>query len=74
MARKVRFRARLRYWFDNTMSRGTSSLVGWLALISLALIVGFSVAMHAVNPAGGSHNLLLGYPPNRRTIRPIYLN
>src|SRR5262249_29218527 len=38
MARKVRRGARLRYWFDNTMSRGTSGLVGWLAIVSLALI------------------------------------
>ncbi|MEO3867695.1 potassium transporter TrkA [Nonomuraea sp. B12E4] len=29
----------MRYWFDNTMSRGTASLIGWLALASVALIV-----------------------------------
>jgi hypothetical protein len=29
MARRVG-RARLRYWFDNTMSKGTVSLIGWL--------------------------------------------
>ncbi|MEV8630631.1 potassium transporter TrkA [Streptosporangium sp. NPDC051023] len=32
-------RERLRYWFDNTMSRGTVALIGWLALISLGLIL-----------------------------------
>jgi voltage-gated potassium channel Kch len=52
MAAKVRFRARLRYWFDNTMSKGTASLVGWLGLVSLLLIVGFSLAMYAVNGGG----------------------
>ncbi|KAB8190053.1 potassium transporter TrkA [Nonomuraea phyllanthi] len=36
---KVTFRERTRYWFDNTMSKGTASLIGWLALVSLALIV-----------------------------------
>ncbi len=39
MARKARLRTRLRYWFDNTMSRGTPSLIGWLAIASVALIV-----------------------------------
>jgi voltage-gated potassium channel Kch len=29
---------RLRYAFDNTMARGTPALVGWLALVTLALI------------------------------------
>ncbi|GAA3020383.1 CASTOR/POLLUX-related putative ion channel [Streptosporangium longisporum] len=36
---RATFRERLRYWFDNTMSRGTTALIGWLALISLSLIV-----------------------------------
>ncbi|SDJ82539.1 CASTOR/POLLUX-related putative ion channel [Nonomuraea jiangxiensis] len=36
---KVTVRERLRYWFDNTMSRGTASLIGWLAVVSVALIV-----------------------------------
>ena len=34
-----RFRERLRYWFDNTMSKGTSALIGWLGLASVALVV-----------------------------------
>ncbi|MEW9552757.1 potassium transporter TrkA [Nonomuraea sp. NPDC050783] len=29
----------MRYWFDNTMSRGTASLIGWLAAVSAGLIV-----------------------------------
>ncbi|GGS72214.1 lipoprotein [Planobispora rosea] len=36
---KATFRERSRYWFDNTMSRGTAALIGWLAVISVALIV-----------------------------------
>ncbi|TDE55780.1 potassium transporter TrkA [Nonomuraea mesophila] len=36
---KITVRERARYWFDNTMTRGTASLIGWLALVSLALIV-----------------------------------
>src|SRR5262249_25042170 len=38
MARRIGLRARLRYWFDNTMSRGTVSLIGWLAFASLVLV------------------------------------
>ncbi|MFG6197907.1 potassium transporter TrkA [Nonomuraea sp. JJY05] len=36
---KATFRERTRYWFDNTMSRGTASLIGWLAMVSVGLIV-----------------------------------
>ncbi|MFI6902066.1 potassium transporter TrkA [Nonomuraea sp. NPDC050394] len=36
---RVTFRERARYWFDNTMSKGTPSLIGWLALVSVALIL-----------------------------------
>ncbi|MEU4836030.1 potassium transporter TrkA, partial [Streptosporangium sp. NPDC023615] len=39
MSRRGTPRERLRYWFDNTMSRGTTALIGWLALISLGLIL-----------------------------------
>uniref|UniRef100_UPI000A80D266 CASTOR/POLLUX-related putative ion channel n=1 Tax=Nonomuraea pusilla TaxID=46177 RepID=UPI000A80D266 len=31
-------RERLRYWFDNTMSKGTPALIGWLAVVSALLI------------------------------------
>src|SRR5947208_3387855 len=34
--RKFTVRQRLRYAFDNTMSRGTSALVAWLGLVTLA--------------------------------------
>lgn len=44
-----RLRERLRYWFDGTMDRGTSALIGWLGLASLALItvVSCTVAVFA---------------------------
>lgn len=49
------FRARMRYWFDNTMSRGTVSLVGWLALVSLVLVLavtGLTLWLAPGEPAG----------------------
>ncbi|MEU6999866.1 potassium transporter TrkA [Nonomuraea sp. NPDC046570] len=39
-------RERLRYWFDNTMSKGTPALIGWLAVAS-AVLVGFVTAIAA---------------------------
>jgi ion channel POLLUX/CASTOR len=42
---QVSKRQRFRYWFDNTMSRGTPALIGWLALISFALIGVFTVIL-----------------------------
>lgn len=41
--RKISTGDRLRYRFDNTMSRGTSALIGWLALLSLVLVVVFAL-------------------------------
>ncbi|GLX94711.1 potassium transporter TrkA [Herbidospora sp. NBRC 101105] len=43
---KASVRERARYWFDNTMSRGTGALIGWLAAFCAALIV--AAAMLAV--------------------------
>ena len=48
MASKIGPRQRLRYWFDNTMSRGTVSLIGWLALASGILIVTVSLGLLVV--------------------------
>jgi voltage-gated potassium channel Kch len=39
------FRTRVRYWFDNTMSRGMPALVGWLGIVSAILVVTVSVAL-----------------------------
>ncbi|GHD35283.1 CASTOR/POLLUX-related putative ion channel [Streptomyces galbus] len=37
--------ARARYWFDTTLARGTSALVGWLVLVCLAVVVPTSAAL-----------------------------
>lgn len=50
MTSKAGLRRRLRYWFDNTMSRGTSALVGWLAIASVILIVTVTIALAVVTP------------------------
>lgn len=39
---------RLRYGFDNSMSRGTPALVGWLSLATLVLIVVFTLLTQAL--------------------------
>src|SRR5215207_1239460 len=51
---KITFADRLRYFFDNTMSRGTIALIGWLFLLSLVLIVIASVliGLSGAAPAG----------------------
>ncbi len=36
---RATYRERARYWFDNTMSKGTVALIGWLALVSALLIL-----------------------------------
>jgi voltage-gated potassium channel Kch len=46
--KRAGLRARLRYWFDNTMSKGTISLIGWLAFASLMLMAAVTVALEFV--------------------------
>jgi ion channel POLLUX/CASTOR len=46
--RKLGFRQRARYWFDNTMSRGTIGLIGWLAIASAVLIVTITIGLSLV--------------------------
>ncbi|MGK5642993.1 CASTOR/POLLUX-related putative ion channel [Streptomyces sp. URMC 126] len=43
--RRVRWRERAGYWFDNTLARGASALIGWLALACLAVVVPVSALM-----------------------------
>ncbi len=52
--RKSSLRERLRYAFDNTMSRGTGALLGWLAVLSILIIVLVSAVVVAtkVGPEG----------------------
>jgi hypothetical protein len=45
-----KLRDRLRYWFDTTMSRGTPALIGWLALVSVLLILVVTAAMRLIGP------------------------
>ncbi|PZG08723.1 CASTOR/POLLUX-related putative ion channel [Nonomuraea aridisoli] len=55
---KVTFRERVRYWFDNTMSKGTASLIGWLAVVSVALIAitaALTLWLAPGEPEGVSH-------------------
>src|SRR5262245_33521734 len=36
--RQVSWRDKLRYWFENTLSKGTVAIIGWLALVSLSIV------------------------------------
>lgn len=49
--RRATLSQRLRYAFDNTMSAGPIALIGWLALLSLVLIVVFSAITYLVGEA-----------------------
>ncbi|MFB9626519.1 CASTOR/POLLUX-related putative ion channel [Nonomuraea helvata] len=48
-------RERLRYWFDNSMSRGTPALIGWLALVTVVMVVVFA-ALSVVLADDDVHN------------------
>ncbi|MFD6418770.1 NAD-binding lipoprotein [Streptomyces sp. NPDC060194] len=39
------------YWFDNTLARGAAALVGWLALLCLAVVVPVSTVLVWTDPA-----------------------
>jgi voltage-gated potassium channel Kch len=56
MAPKPTTRQRLRYAFDNTMSKGTSALIAWLAVASGVLVLIFSIIVLAggLAPKNGS--------------------
>lgn len=41
----VTWRDRLRYRFENTLSKGTIAIIGWLALVSAAIVVVAALAM-----------------------------
>ncbi len=41
MSNKYTFKQKLRYYFDNTLSKGTSSIIMWLAVLSLLIIIVF---------------------------------
>lgn len=52
----------MHYWFDNAMSRGTSVLIGWLALLSAVMIVITALITKLVAPGNGDlfHLLWIG--------------
>jgi len=52
MKGSIPFRQRINYWFDNTMSRGTIALIGWLFAISALLIlaIAFVVWITRIDP------------------------
>ncbi|HEX2314003.1 MAG TPA: potassium transporter TrkA [Thermomonospora sp.] len=54
--RAIRWRDRFRYWFDNTMSRGTSALIGWLGLASGALILTVATLAVLIAPRDSDEN------------------
>ena len=60
-SRKVTLADRLRYRFDNTISKGTSALVGWLVLILLALILASTLFVY-----------LTGIAPASQGVRPSF--
>ena len=41
---------RVRYWFDSTLARGASALVGWMALLCLAVVVPASALVVWTDP------------------------
>ena len=50
--RKVTFNQRLRYAFDNTMSRGTPALIAWLGVISVAMILAVTLLVELFRDRG----------------------
>ncbi|ADD39794.1 CASTOR/POLLUX-related putative ion channel [Stackebrandtia nassauensis] len=50
---KPTFRQRARYWFDNTMSKGTKALISWLTIITLVVVAigaGLAVLASLIDP------------------------
>src|SRR5690349_20116474 len=56
---RVTWRDRLRYRFENTLSKGTIAIIGWLALLSTAIVVLASLILAAMrvgqDPADHEH-------------------
>jgi voltage-gated potassium channel Kch len=49
--RRITLTDRLRYWFDNTISRGTVALIGWLFAVIVALVLTSSLLVYATGIA-----------------------
>lgn len=56
------FRQRLRYYFDNLMSRGTPAMIGFLFVLSLivVLVAGAVISLAGITPGEGGERLSLG--------------
>lgn len=48
--RRTLFGDRARYWFDSTLARGAPALVGWMALLCLAIVVPVSAVLVWTDP------------------------
>jgi voltage-gated potassium channel Kch len=71
--KKPRFRERAQYLFDRSMSAGTVALIGWLAALSLAIIVAASlfIVIVGIAPEGAErpHDLVeTGWESLMRTL------
>ena len=57
--RQITWRDRLRYRFENTLSKGTIAIIGWLALLSIAIVALASLILAAMrvgqDPADHEH-------------------
>src|SRR5215211_2911414 len=60
-SRKVTLADRLRYRFDNTISRGTIALIGWLALVLLALILASTLFVYLTGIAPSPNDARPGF-------------
>ena len=49
--RKITLADRLRYRFDNTISRGTGALIGWLFVVVVVLVFTSSIFIYATGLA-----------------------
>ena len=56
--RKVSFREKLRYAFDNFMGKGTVALIGMLFLITMVVVVITGVVSCVVRPDSGAGNMI----------------
>jgi hypothetical protein len=54
---KPTLRQRARYWFDNTLARGTSALVGWLAVVAVSVVLFGGVVLWIVERGSFFTNL-----------------
>lgn len=70
--RKITFKDRVRYHFDNMMSKGPIALIGWLFLISafLVVIISLVVVSFGIGPEGKETFLEVAWASLMRTLDP----